>query len=585
MRRKNMILLAIIFIPVLLVIPINILVIFDAQTRINDAKQAVAEDNNAFINMYQEMIEDQLMQIENYMELLTSENEAFLKLSDISFDRNSQQFYDMSNQLISDFKNFVAMSSSAKSIIAYFDASDTYIIRDNFSALEKQSGVVEKIREALDAQENQHFLNVKKNIAYIEINDRAYLAKIYCGETSKCMVTISLDDFLVNMQRNTAGREYQYYFYMPENQVKMAGQQIMTLEYPLPFNEALSDYEYKGGKFYNYAVQVHQMDLYLGGAIKDEALSEKVPGLSKVFLYLSLISCCIGPVISIVFFHMIEKPLKQLNSGMDEVKKGNTEYRVPVGNKRYENEFDELNRNFNVMLDELAKTKFELYQKEIDRQKVQLRYLNQQIRPHFILNALNIIYTYDDDEFPTAKKMVLYLTKYFRYLVNLQSDYVLLWEEMEHTKNYLDIQKVRYPKRFHFFVEWEEELRYAKIPAVVIQTFVENSIKHGFEKGKTMFVFVLAKKKDGHINITIADTGKGFQTEYLERIQRFLKKRKYDEQLGTGIQNVVNRLVLLYDNQFELKIYNAQNGGVYVELDIPLVVAGEAEINDKSTDC
>ena len=252
----------------------------------------------------------------------------------------------------------------------------------------------------------------------------------------------------------------------------------------------------------------------------------------------------------------------------------------------YENEFDALNLHFNKMMDELENTKLRLYQEEIDRQKIQLRYLNQQIRPHFVLNALNIIYMWDDNEFPSAKKMIIYLTKYFRYLVNLKSDYVLLWEEMEHAENYLKIQKVRYPSRFTHFVEWEEELRYARIPAVVIQTFVENSIKYGFRKGNTMFLFVLAKRigKD-RIQLLIADTGKGFEPDTLQKIQEFLKTKKYDENMGVGIQNVINRLTILYGGNFEISIYNAVDGGARIEIEIPWIVETEGETDDQGTAC
>ncbi len=299
--------------------------------------------------------------------------------------------------------------------------------------------------------------------------------------------------------------------------------------------------------------------------------------MTKILLLFSLLTCFVGPIISVIFLIYVERPLKLLNEGMEEVRKGNTTYRIPVKDK-WQNEFDELNTHFNQMLDDLEQTKLKLYEQQIDSQKIQIRYLNQQIRPHFILNALNIIYMYGNDEFPLAKQMVMYLIKYFRYLVNLNSDYARLSDEMAHVENYLSIQKLRYPDRFEYYVEWEEEVRNAKIPAVVIQTFVENSIKYGFEKGKFMFIIVMAKKVDPNkIYITVADTGKGFEQEKLRRVQQFIKTRRYDRELGAGIQNVVNRLALLYGEAFDISIDNAPDGGTRMGLEIPFVTDEDGE--------
>ncbi len=253
-------------------------------------------------------------------------------------------------------------------------------------------------------------------------------------------------------------------------------------------------------------------------------------------------------------------------------------YRIPIKKKKWVGEFDELNIHFNNMLNQLEETNEQLVQEEIDRQKLELHSLNQQIKPHFILNALNIIYMYEDNEFPVAKKMVLYLTKYFRYLVNLKSNFVCLWEEIEFIESYLNIQKIRYPKRFTPFVEWEEELRYAKVPAVLIQTFVENCVKHGFENGNLMFIFVLVKKLDNHtMEIMIADTGKGFSPEILVQLQDYLKSRKYNSNLGVGIQNTVNKLDILYGEKYTIFMGNNESGGARVCIRIPLQIEQEEE--------
>lgn len=312
--------------------------------------------------------------------------------------------------------------------------------------------------------------------------------------------------------------------------------------------------------------------------IVSSSLNGKIPGMIKSMWIFSIITCLIGPIFSGILLLLVERPLKRLNRGMKQIENGNMGYRIPIKKKKWVGEFDELNIHFNNMLNQLEETNEQLVQEEIDRQKLELHSLNQQIKPHFILNALNIIYMYEDNEFPVAKKMVLYLTKYFRYLVNLKSNFVCLWEEIEFIESYLNIQKIRYPKRFTPFVEWEEELRYAKVPAVLIQTFVENCVKHGFENGNLMFIFVLVKKLDNHtMEIMIADTGKGFSPEILVQLQDYLKSRKYNSNLGVGIQNTVNKLDILYGEKYTIFMGNNESGGARVCIRIPLQIEQEEE--------
>ena len=87
-----------------------------------------------------------------------------------------------------------------------------------------------------------------------------------------------------------------------------------------------------------------------------------------------------------------------------------------------------------------------------------------------------------------------------------------------------------------YFAEWEDELSEAKIPAVVIQTFVENSIKYSFERDKAIYIVILARQYgEDRIELMISDTGKGFQEETLVKIRRFLESHEYSEELGVGI--------------------------------------------------
>lgn len=229
-------------------------------------------------------------------------------------------------------------------------------------------------------------------------------------------------------------------------------------------------------------------------------------------------------------------------------------------------------KDFNRMVDEINQLETNLYRTKLREQQIKLKYISRMIQPHFVLNALNIVYSYRETEFSLVKKMVCYLMEYFRYIVYLKTDFVTLTQEMRHIENYLRIQKERYLDAFEYFVEWEAEVSGCMIPPLIIQTFAENCLKYGKRDNGTFFIYVLANIQNGKLRLMVADSGDGFSKEALERLQRFITTRKGDEKLGVGIQNTVERLDLLYEKQVGVDIHNALSGGAVVELFLPLTV-------------
>ena len=267
----------------------------------------------------------------------------------------------------------------------------------------------------------------------------------------------------------------------------------------------------------------------------------------------------------------IAEPIKIIDTAMKLIGDGNVDYRISIPDKPYYDEFDRLSERINQTMDEINEISSSLYEAEIKQQKMQLRGISQQIRPHFILNALNVIYTYEEDEFPLVKKMVLYLTEYFRYIVNIRREYVELEKEMHHVENYLNIQKERYLDKFFFFVEWESSTGKLLVPPIIIQTFAENCVKYGMnEEGQTQ-IFVLACIEDQKLKIMVADTGKGFSAELMEKVERYKETEEHQEGLGVGYENTIERLKILFGDQADLKLRNAVSGGAVVEIYLPIV--------------
>lgn len=310
--------------------------------------------------------------------------------------------------------------------------------------------------------------------------------------------------------------------------------------------------------------------VYMGLVIRSRSFFEQLSLPQRMVFLLAVFGFLATVIVVLWLNHRISKPILQLVDAMDRYGNGEVEYRLEERNARTTDEFDLLGHSLNEMMDKVNELEFNLYETRLREQDIQMKYISQQIRPHFILNALNVIYTYDEDEFPLVKKMVIYLVNYFRYIVNLKKDFVELRYEFRHVENYLNIQKERTQNKIDFYVEWEHSVSDVLIPPLILQTFVENSIKYAVSDNK-LYIIIRGYEEDGKLKIVISDTGQGFGEKTLQSIRTFLETREDDGQLGVGIVNTVQRMDILYHGEESLTVRNAESGGACIEICLPLL--------------
>ena len=94
---------------------------------------------------------------------------------------------------------------------------------------------------------------------------------------------------------------------------------------------------------------------------------------------------------------LINMPLNRLIKAIDRIEQGDLEYRIEEGNQNLE--FEQINRSFNKMMEQVRTLKIDVYEKEMEKKDIMMRYLSQQIQPHFVLNAMNILYSYEPEEY------------------------------------------------------------------------------------------------------------------------------------------------------------------------------------------
>jgi signal transduction histidine kinase len=214
------------------------------------------------------------------------------------------------------------------------------------------------------------------------------------------------------------------------------------------------------------------------------------------------------------------------------------------------------------MRQQQVRAKQEAVEKELAVAKLGL--LQAQVEPHFLYNTLASAQYLARTDPPRAEHMLGHLIEYLRRSLPRTEDAAsTLGEELERAQAYLEILRIRMGERLQMHVEVPEELKAVPMPAMMLQTLVENAIKHGLEPvpgGGS--IWIIARARDGQVSVTVADDGRGLGGE--------------SSGTGIGLKNVRERLRLAYGDAASLAVTSNFPKGVAATLTLPLAAKEEA---------
>lgn len=298
--------------------------------------------------------------------------------------------------------------------------------------------------------------------------------------------------------------------------------------------------------------------------------------MNYIFAMLGLGVFLVSSIALILFLsrRIMYRPLQSFSQTMQRIGDGNLAVRMNETSHVYD--FNEIYAVFNQLIDNIQTLKLDVYEKELSKQRVEQQFLHIQLRNHFFLNCLNILYALaQTKDCELIQQMVLYLVGYFRHISQDGMKPVSLLSEIEHVKDYISIQQIRFPGRIQFNYTMDAELESFLVPPLIILTFIENSIVHAQGPKRSIMCIdmeLIAKKKsDGtYLCIHISDNGRGFTSEQLKMLNAPVADVQIGAEHGIGIHNIRNRLNLLYGNKALLIISNAPLGhGAVIEMELP----------------
>lgn len=239
-------------------------------------------------------------------------------------------------------------------------------------------------------------------------------------------------------------------------------------------------------------------------------------------------------------------------------------------------EYNQINRQIHSLINQVAVLQKEYHKKEMAYQHSQLQYYQLQTEPHFFLNCLKNVYAMaENKQFEKIKYMVTVISKHFRYVFRSNTWNISLKEELNETDCYFQLCQFSSTVPMLLEISADESLLSSLVPPLLIQTFVENSIKYGKQANRVLRIRVEVKlspiaediEQQQDICILITDDGVGYSNDIINAVG----KRHFPENGHIGIKNVIDRINLLYEGRAQFYIRNNETGGARTEIHIPLL--------------
>lgn len=362
-----------------------------AASRVNmkEAQEQVVNVKQNSMKMLVKQYDTSLEAIENYIQLILYADNTYSALRLNEKDSRYQQARIWLRDELDNLLKYFPLAAGFYVRIPHNE--DIYIVKQ-----------LDKI--PLDAQEYlEEQLMRKDNFArpdIIEHGKTQYLLKSYSNQFVEIGYILQLNELWEQFSNNVETQDI-LAVYLPGN-----GKRIN-----------LSDKGYKDNDFSQYTkleAGFSHVDVRLELYLPKNSMSGRISIRDRFILYCSILMLVLLPIFMLLLRKLFLIPMKGISCAMQEILKGNTEYRIQHFSKTQE--FSEIEQAFNSVLNYSKDLKIEAYELKLEKEKEQLINLKLQINPHLLLNSLNTIYSLTmNNKIAEIREFSLNLSKYFRY--------------------------------------------------------------------------------------------------------------------------------------------------------------------------
>lgn len=516
-------------------------------------RESLQKNGQEILNLYKEEVSDLLLLSSDHLQAMLYNNSYSNILRHPSSELHS---YQAAYDLKSVFENQLSLQPSIAGFqFLYNNGKDWYYaFRDN--------GVIsDKALFFQDAQKHLQNGKIAGQWTLLKGKKRDYLSLTY-GDKDLC-ISILIDCSAISIHTGKSD--------LQKENISLSfsdSQTVNTLENNSSFSNRMSV----------FSTPLETTDLFLV--------------LQIPFYYSNvwqILFFCAGVILVLTFlciflgYHSIRKtfvvPLHQISHTIQQINQGELQQRVPE--ELPIEEYQEIGKSFNAMMDQIETLKIQAYEERIKEEKTKLQYLQSQIRPHFFLNCLKVLYAQlQQQQYQRMGNMILDVSNYFRYIFRNTMNEVSLRDEVNFTQSYLFLIRNNTQSEIECLFCIPDTLMDLPTIPLALQTFVENSFKYAnAEQGLLLKItaHLLSDEQTQFLILTISDNGKGYSAEWMNNIN-------YSDQLSAdgshiGILNLKKRLKITYGEESEIVVRN-QNGAT-TELIYPI---SRGDTNERNCD-
>ena len=313
---------------------------------------------------------------------------------------------------------------------------------------------------------------------------------------------------------------------------------------------------------------LNQSGLWLHIAVPRSEVVRSLPAIQWVALVLACLYLLLIPALLLILNRRLLRPLLDIRRAMLKLGGGDQDYRLPKREPHLAREFNDIHRSFNQMAGSLHTLKIQNYEAALQKKELELKNLQLQIRPHFLLNTFNLIYSLAQlRDYKSIQKFVLYLTDYFRYLFREGASLAPFSQELDLIEKYLDVSAIRYPDCFTVTYDIDPKTHPVPVPPLLLHNFVENVFKHAMRLGEDIHIRISARLEAAMAVFTIEDDGAGMDPATVRQLNGGSFGAGTNEHIG--LQNSLRRLETVYGRKGLLWVDSAPGEGTRFTIRIP----------------
>lgn len=457
----------------LFLVPMLLLQVVQSFYFLRVLSEEMAQNGREILSLHQNALDDDISRIADSISSYWALDYSHSKLLYPQSDFNAYQY---SYSVLKEYRSLMSIEPSIGALLLISQAN--HMVRgtynDSMISYGEKDGL-QAFAQSLTARWNRAGL---QSWEPVQIGQRFYLARLFRNQTAGTLCFIPLDQTL-QASASPYDPSENLLFYADGEGLPLTldpvGKEV-TLQ---PHQEKA----YFSGNYFIVQSYSPTSSMYLVFAESSPISLQKINVLSLSVLGASALVVPLLPLFFLLLKRWYLHPMEQMEAALQKIRRGQMDVRFQEDQKV--EELQHLSTSFNQMMDHVKQMKIAAYEKELQYRYAQLQYLQLQISPHFFLNILKSLYGMAQGRnYEKIQTAILMISDHVRYIFHDNQDMVPLQTELHHVENYIQMQRYITSQSIAFHMEVEPGLEEAQVPALCLQTFVENSCKYATVPGR-----------------------------------------------------------------------------------------------------